>query len=262
MENRFKVAILADIHGNLHALEAVLLDIEAQSPNVVVFGGDYASKGPNPAECVEIARRSGHSAIVGNTDLDVLNKNGAEERWMREQLGKENLAYLQSLPPLKRITPPDGTGHLDDLLIVHSTPRSCYDLLILEPSPISQTPIFLDPTPAEDAIKMLADAKANLIVYGHIHFISQGDIDGQRVESIGAVGFPFDSDHRAAYAIATWNSGKRMWHVEHHRVSYDYERAISDLENSTHPYPERSIRMLRDARWYRGKPRKVRSWKE
>ena len=109
---------------------------------------------------------------------------------MREQLGKERLDYLQSLPRQARITPPDGKDHLDDLLIVHSTPRSCYDLLILEPSPISKTPIFIEPTPATEAIKMLADARANLIVYGHIHFASKGVVDGQPIESIGSVGYP------------------------------------------------------------------------
>lgn len=258
MTKQFKVAMLADIHGNSHALKAVLADIEQQSPDIVVFGGDFASKGPNPAECVDLAQQSGYPAIIGNTDLDILNKNGAEEKWMREQLGKVRLDYLQSLPMQKRIRPPNSNDHLNDLLIVHSTPRSCYDLLILEPEPENEAPIFAKPTPAGEAIRMMADAKANLIVYGHIHRISKGIINEQRVESIGAVGFPFDQDHRAAYAIAEWDDENREWRLEHRRVGYEFEKTIADMEQSTHPYPDRSIRMLRDAQWYRGKPRVTR----
>ncbi|MFK7800534.1 MAG: metallophosphoesterase [Anaerolineae bacterium] len=258
MSNQFRVAILADIHGNSHALKAVLADIEEQSPDLVVFGGDLASKGPNPAECVDLVRNSGHPGIVGNTDLDILNKSGAEEAWMREQLGEDRLNFLQSLPMQKRISPPGRQNHLDDLLIVHSTPRSCYDLLILAPKPNSTDAFFIQPTSAKEAARMLAGAKANLIVYGHIHFISRGTIKGRRVESIGAVGFPFDLDHRAAYAIAQWDRDKREWKLEHRRVSYEVEKTIADMEQSTHPYPERSIRMLRDAQWYKGNPKKTR----
>lgn len=258
MTKQFRVAILADIHGNSHALKAVLADVETQTPDVIVFGGDLASKGPNPAECVDLARLSGHPGIVGNTDLDVLNKNGAEEIWMRAQLGSERLDYLQALPLHKRISPPNSHDHLDDLLIVHSTPRSCYDLLIVAPKPNSADAIFLQPTAEGEALRMLAAARANLIVYGHIHFFSEGIIAGQRVESIGAVGFPFDLDHRAAYAIAKWDAAQRQWRLEHRRVSYDYRQTIADLERSTHPFPERSIRMLQDAQWYKGDPRKTR----
>ena len=260
MKNRFKVAILADIHGNSHALKAVLADIEAlqgtQSPDLVVFGGDLASKGANPAECVDLVINSAHPSICGNTDLDILNKEGLEEAWMREKLGSERLDYLRSLPMSERISPPDGRGQQDDLLIVHSTPRSCYDLLILSPK-VGGDEVFLESTAEDEAVKMIAGASANLIVYGHIHFLSKGVVAGQRVQSIGSVGFPFDFDHRAAYAIAHWDRDKRQWGLEHRRVRYDYQKTIADLEASTHPYPERSIRMLRDAQWYRGKPLKT-----
>ncbi|MEM9776393.1 MAG: metallophosphoesterase [Chloroflexota bacterium] len=258
----FKVAIVADIHGNAYALKAVMADIKLQDPDLVVFAGDLASKGPHPAECVDLVIHSGHPCIVGNTDLDILNKNGAEEAWIRERLGPDKLNFLQSLPQQRRITPPDGEGHLDDLLIVHSTPRSCYDLLILKPSNESPGAGLLKPTPAEKAFRMLANARANLIVYGHVHFIGQGVFNGQRVESVGAVGFPFDGDHRAAYGMAIWNRDRSMWSLEHHRVAYDHKQTIAEFKRSTHPYPSRSIRMLENARWYPGDPKKAKSGPE
>jgi diadenosine tetraphosphatase ApaH/serine/threonine PP2A family protein phosphatase len=52
---------------------------------------------------------------------------------------------------------------------------------------------------------MLQGVQAGLIIYGHIHYVSEGVIDGQRIMSIGSVGFPFDGDQRAAYSIAEWS---------------------------------------------------------
>jgi diadenosine tetraphosphatase ApaH/serine/threonine PP2A family protein phosphatase len=95
---------------------------------------------------------------------------------------------------------------------------------------------------------MLEGARADLIIYGHIHYVSEGVINGQRIMSIGSVGFPFDGDQRAAYAIARW-TGVR-WEVEHRRVVYQYRQVIKDIERSTIPFASRYARMIREANWF------------
>jgi len=48
-----RIAILADIHGNLTALDAVLADLRQQKPDVIYHGGDLAFGGCNPAEVID-----------------------------------------------------------------------------------------------------------------------------------------------------------------------------------------------------------------
>jgi len=50
-----RVAVISDIHGNLHALEAVLADIDSQAPDEIWCLGDVVGYGPRPNECVALA---------------------------------------------------------------------------------------------------------------------------------------------------------------------------------------------------------------
>ena len=64
-----RVAAVYDIHGNLPALEAVLAEVEAENPDLIVVGGDVAF-GPMPSETTDRLRALGDCArfIMGNTD--------------------------------------------------------------------------------------------------------------------------------------------------------------------------------------------------
>jgi putative phosphoesterase len=68
-----RVAVLADIHGNLPALEAVLRDVEAAGGvDAIVLNGDLAD-GPMPAQTLDRLEELGNRAIWvrGNTDRDL-----------------------------------------------------------------------------------------------------------------------------------------------------------------------------------------------
>ena len=69
-----KVAVLADIHGNLPALKAVLAEVEAAAPDLIVLNGDVAD-GPFPTETLDRLERLGEPAIW-------LRGNG--DRWLVE----------------------------------------------------------------------------------------------------------------------------------------------------------------------------------
>jgi predicted phosphodiesterase len=241
-----RIAILADIHGNLDALDVVLADAATQGLDGYVFAGDLVMNGPRPAETLDRIIELHAPGVIGNTDQEVLTGNDPVGQWTAKHIGERGCTHLRSLPLAQRITPSTSRSPDDDLLIVHSTPRSCWDLLVLAPHPLGTT--FTQTTPPEDAAQMLGDARANLIVYGHIHYASEGVIAGQRVVSIGAVGYPFDGDRRAAYAIAEWNG--RMWSISHRRVAYDYERVARMIEQSDQPFAARYARMLRAANWF------------
>ena len=248
MAGPFTIAILSDIHGNAAALDAVVADLAAVPHDAVVVAGDLVLHGPRPAEALARVRDLAAPTISGNTDRYVL----ADELpagldllvgSVRERIGADGLAYLAGLPFDHRVTPPGGASPGDDLLVVHATPTDVDAVLILEPDPFGTWPV----TPAEEAAALLGDARANLIVFGHIHYASAGTVAGQRLASVGAVGFPFDGDPRAAYALATWDG--QEWRVAHRRVAYDHRRAAEDLLRSGGPFADPLARRLSEARF-------------
>ncbi len=63
-----RLAVVADIHGNLTALEAVVESLKADRPDLVVQAGDMAVNGPRPGEVVDLVRSLGWRGVIGNTD--------------------------------------------------------------------------------------------------------------------------------------------------------------------------------------------------
>lgn len=248
MTTTYTVAILSDIHGNVAALEAVLTDLAQQPHEETVIAGDLALLGPTPAEAIARVQELNVPTIYGNSDRYLTHGNPRPEMndwlpWVRERIGEDGIAYLAGLPFDHFIVPPGGESPRDNLLIVHATPTSEDAALITEVNPGNPTMTI---TPEDEAARLLGDARANLIVYGHIHYASAGVVRGQRVASIGAVGFPFDGDPRAAYALATWDGAH--WHLTHRRVAYDYDVVATDAEASGAPFAAIAARRLREAK--------------
>ncbi|MDE2999984.1 MAG: metallophosphoesterase family protein [Gemmatimonadota bacterium] len=241
----YSVAAISDIHGNVAALNAVLEDLQSQPVDRLVVAGDLVLSGPRPAESLDAIRDLEIPTIYGNTDQLVFDEQHSEERldWVREKLGTDGLSYLKGLPFEHRITPPGGRSPEDDLLIVHATPADVNGMLVLQPVPFSQRPV----TPEAEARTLLGDARANLIVAGHLHYASCGVPCGQRYSIIDSVGFPYDGDHRAGYAGVRWDG--QEWHVENHRLGYDYDKVAEDLRRCGAPFGELSAHRILQARF-------------
>lgn len=99
------LAVISDIHGNLHALEAVLADIQIRGITDIVCLGDIVGYGAQPVECVERIRALGCPTIPGNHDSMVAcDIENLSERirptmeWTRQQLSAEQKSWLASLP--------------------------------------------------------------------------------------------------------------------------------------------------------------------
>lgn len=212
-----RVAVFSDVHGNAVALEAVLDDIAAQRPDHLICGGDLAFGGPDPERSVTRIRGLGIPCIRGNTD-EWLTPDAADREpisdWTRSRLSEASRRYLASLPFDHR---------LGDLVVVHATPWSISAMV---------------PKDADPALlrRVLAEARASAVVYGHIH---QGWIGRVRdlglIANCGSVGFPFDGDPRACYALLDQRTSG--WTAELRRVAYDVERAAAGFP-SDHPDPE------------------------
>ncbi|MBD5144625.1 MAG: metallophosphoesterase family protein [Ruminococcus sp.] len=95
-----KIVILADLHGNITAAEAMENEINAVSPDEIWFLGDAVGKGPNSAETCDWVRKNCSRFVGGNWDYWVSDRNNTFKGndFFRGQLGEERLKWLGDLP--------------------------------------------------------------------------------------------------------------------------------------------------------------------
>jgi predicted phosphodiesterase len=131
MVNFMRLAILADIHGNLPALEAVLVELERLQPDYVVLNGDLVNAVPFSTDVVDFVRATDWVVVRGNHEFYFLDygteraADGCEDpvrwgqlHWLVERLSPEQGAYLAMLPDERRLYLP-GTG---PICVAHGVP--------------------------------------------------------------------------------------------------------------------------------------------
>jgi transposase len=110
-----RIALLSDIHGNIAALDAVLVDVRREAPDLIALLGDYVLNGPRPCEVVDRVRElesQGAYVIQGNTDIaaadldmaaafpwfdEVPRVNVVAAEWAHDELGDERVARLETV---------------------------------------------------------------------------------------------------------------------------------------------------------------------
>ncbi len=240
-----RIALLADIHGNNIALEAVLSDLSAQAPvDHLIILGDLFVFGPEPNEVFDTLKLLPNARyILGNTDRYLLEKkypiqpNGgswqdsllASFQWTTECINPEAVEFLTDIPT-HQIVDVD----LWRLLVVHGSPRSDEEGLTMK-------------TTAADLAKMGVPPGTSVLAAGHTHIPIDCIIDGVRVVNCGSIGLPFDGIPRAAYSIITKQPHGET-QVDIRRVDYDIERAVKQLEDRNHPAAVVGAYNLRHAR--------------
>src|SRR5713226_6551623 len=130
-----RIAVIADIHGNQLALEAVLQDLHRQpAVDQLVIAGDLCLNGPCPREVLATVQGLHCPVLQGNVDVEVVTQapeKGEKKRntvsWTREQIGKAGIDYLASLPTSYHIPNPHPNG--SDLLVVHANPLNLEDAI-------------------------------------------------------------------------------------------------------------------------------------
>lgn len=225
-----KVAIFSDVHGNRHALEAVLEDIDGQKPDRVYCLGDLVGYGAYPNRVIELIHSRGIPTIVGNYDDGVgFDKDdcgcaykGAEMRrlgelslqWSKEQVTPENKAFLRSLHANIRF---EAEGKR--VLLVHGSPRKINEYLF------EDRPLF-------SLERIARECEADMLAFGHTHLPYVKDVLGVRFVNDGSVGKPKDGDTRAAYALI--DIGDEI-QVAIRRVAYDVAAAAAAVRASGLP---------------------------
>jgi predicted phosphodiesterase len=208
------VAALYDVHGNLPALEAVLVEVDADT---ILVGGD-AVLGPMPAETLALLLERDATFIRGNSDRAVGGGVPDDDpwvervRWVREQLDEQQLAFLRSLPhPLSLEV--DGIG---PVLFCHGTPRSDEE-------------IFTAATPPKRLDPLLDGVKEQTVVCGHTHVQFDRVVGQTRIVNAGSVGMPYEGEA----GIACWALLGPS--VELRRTRFDAEAAAERIRATGFP---------------------------
>ena len=92
-----KIVLLADLHGNMVATEAVEREIDRIGPDDIWFLGDAVGKGPESDKTCDWVRRRCNHWIAGNWDHG-LSMNRDQHPFYRDQIGAERFDWLDSLP--------------------------------------------------------------------------------------------------------------------------------------------------------------------
>ncbi len=217
-----RTLIVADVHSNLNALQAVVADAESGGAIDAVWSlGDVVGYGPEPNRCIEILRSYPLTAIAGNhdeaasgrIDTEEFNPNAAAAaEWTIGNLTDDARDWLRTLPE---------TAIEGDFTLVHGALTD---------------PIWQYLLNQRDAKRHLDMQRTPYGLVGHSHmpltFVKKGrGIDGTPlsdrdtielqntsfVANPGSVGQPRDGDPRAAYAILDTSAAK----ISFRRVAYD-----------------------------------------
>jgi diadenosine tetraphosphatase ApaH/serine/threonine PP2A family protein phosphatase len=217
-----RAIVVADIHANLPAFEAVLGHAAARGPVDALWClGDIVGYGPEPAACIELLRRYPHRAISGNHDLGAIGAIGTEDfnpqaraavLWSATQLGAAERDWLAALP---------SVDVADDFTLVHgSLVDPVWAYLVDEDEAAahfelqttgacfvghSHLPLVFEDTRGGVTGSYLTDGAA--LPLGRARFVANP----------GSVGQPRDGDARAAYSTVDTEAGV----VSFHRVAYD-----------------------------------------
>jgi len=208
-----RVAALADIHGNLPALEAVLRDVEREKPDLVVFCGDVAS-GPMPAETIDLlqtipgarfVRGNADRGLVGEFDGKPSESPGPFADWCAKQINRKQRDFLASFESTVQIDSVDGVGRV---LFCHAVPDNDIDVMTAE-------------TSEERMREILAGVDADLVVCGHTHMQFDRVVDRVRVVNAGSIGMTY-GEPGACWAMLGPGAQLR-------RTEYDREAAAGRI---------------------------------
>jgi predicted phosphodiesterase len=230
-----RVAVVSDIHANLHALEAVLAAIDADPVDELWCLGDLVGYGPKPNECCAIVQARADVCLCGNHDLAVRGTidlvefsgdAGTAAAWTREVLSDDARTFLDGLEP---------AGKASGVALFHGSARD---------------PVWEYVLSDEAAMTTLLLTEEPLVLVGHSHAALQISLrdavlegglapdgtelelsDGRWLLNPGSVGQPRDGDPHAAYLLLDAEAQRASFR----RVAYDIALTQSEMREAELP---------------------------
>ena len=231
-----RVAVISDIHGNRHAFEAVLDEVESSTCEELWCLGDVVGYGADPDACVELARRHAAICLAGNHDLGVRGTLPLEQfsrgaalaaTWTRDTISEQTRKYLDGLEP---------ANVEESVGLYHASPRDPVWEYVLSPL---QAELCLD----------VQQQRVSLIGHSHVALSFSrfpgapatgqtraadeelGLEQGEWLVNPGSVGQPRDGDPRAAWLELDLDG----WRAVYRRTDYDIAGAAAAIRAARLP---------------------------
>ena len=225
------LAVIADIHANYAAMEAARELLHSLSPDGVIFLGDLVTDFPDPRRTLDavfdIRERYPTWMVRGNREDYLLAHRaalaeGKDDGWSigsstgsllrtYEELTGEDLDFLASLPLTADIALPDCPV----MTACHATPFASKDWIIGD---------------ADKLQSALSAVRGELLLCGHTHKPSYYAFPEGRILICPSLGIPQDPAVGAGITLLT--SAGSSWKYRFHRVEYDREAFIREVEAS------------------------------
>lgn len=217
-----RLAVLADIHGNLPALEAVIDDMAQFDVDHIVIAGDSVNWGPYSRQVLELITARGWSVIRGNNELYVLDycTERAPAHWssftmppyLHRQLGDDWVKTIASMPDTLQLRFRDSPP----IRLIHGIPDDPW------------TAIYPGTSQAH-ICQWLRGVAERTVIAAHSHVAFERNVGGWRIFNPGSVGVPLDGDHSASYMIL--EGDEKGWNLlNHRRVAFDIARLLDEFK--------------------------------
>jgi predicted phosphodiesterase len=219
-----RLAILADIHGNLPALEAVQRDLAQFDVDHVIVAGDVINWGPWSAQVVDRVLAAGWAVIRGNNEFYLLDAETPRAPpawndrqtysmlgWLRRQLNRRRRTLIAAWPDSLSLRFPDAPP----VRVVHGSPRSNAQGLF---------PAFSE----DQAVAALEGVDENTVIAAHTHLPMARSIGRWQVLNPGTVGVPLDGQHCSSYMLLDGDA--EGWRATFRRLPLDPAPVLAEFE--------------------------------
>lgn len=221
--------IIADIHGNYHALDRVMKKVEF---DILLCCGDLVVDYPFPEECINTLKASCTHMCLGNNDYNVAyGQKGSV------YVGERYAHLAEDLDRATDLT--IGLISADSRSYLKELPRECQFALdgisfyMNHTAPHMPLHHYLDlNTPQSELAKVYEDIQADVIFTGHTHLAYVKKFKNKFLINPGSVGEPRDGDPRASFAVFDSATGR----IELGRLEYDPTETREFLRRLNFPH--------------------------
>ena len=217
-----RLAVLADIHGNLPALEAVIDDMSPFAIDHVIVAGDSINVGPFSRKVLSTISERNWALIRGNngyyvTEFDTPRMPAHWSRftlppWLLDQLGAHWIKVIACLPDTLSLRFPDAAP----VRVVHGLPNNPW--------------VSIHPLSAKrDVERWLEHTTEETVICAHSHIPMERHIGRWHIFNPGSVGIPLDGERSASYMIL--DGDHQGWNlIAHRRVPFEHDSIFAAFD--------------------------------
>lgn len=220
----YKIAVIADVHSNIDALEAIFDELESMDIDDIVVAGDHIGDGPAPSLTLDFLMKRDVKVIRGNREDYVQSYLSGEHPdwddhvqiapmvWTSKNITKAQVEWIRRLPDQITFNTPYAS-----VRVVHGSPRRTNELI------------------KRDNLNLIEEALStvdeDILICGHNHQQYHTAMNGTLIVNPGSAGLSFTKAGSTPYSLITYENG--VWQAEERYAHYDMDALLKRFHDST-----------------------------